>query len=133
MDNQSLREIINRIPELKHKYLGSYPADFVPELKNNTFDIVNSDLSYSEGTHWIFVANKDRKIYYGDAMGLPLEQYRNTRLPYKKIQRLVFSKLQNMSLCGMYCIYFAWSLYKGYLIRTYISDNELMRFIYKYL
>ena len=32
MDNFSLLQIIERIPELRFKYMGSYPSDKVPQL-----------------------------------------------------------------------------------------------------
>ncbi len=133
MDNTALREILNRIPELKHKYMGAYPADFIPQLPLNTFIIVNIDAAYMEGSHWITVANRGGDIFYGDSMGLPLERYKNIQLPYKNIHRMVFVNLQNMSLCGMYCIYFAWTLFKGFTIEKTFNDYDLLQFIYKYL
>ena len=64
MDNKSLAEIIKKIPILKFKYVGSFPADDIPQLMNNTFAIVNTDPSYKEGTHWIMLANINDTIFY---------------------------------------------------------------------
>ncbi len=133
MDNKSLQDIISRIPLLKYKYMGSFPADFIPPLRNNTFVIVNTDRSLEEGTHWILIANKNGKFFYADSMGQPLEVYGNIKLPYKNIQRLVYVQLQNMALCGMYCIYFAWTLFSGTPIGSFFNDFDLMRFIFQYL
>ena len=41
MDNISLRDIIERIPELEFRYIGSYPADFVPNSPKFSFAIIN--------------------------------------------------------------------------------------------
>ena len=42
MDNFLLLQIIERIPELRFKYMGSYPSDKVPRLTKYSFAIVNS-------------------------------------------------------------------------------------------
>ncbi len=133
MDSKGLQDIINRIPLLKYKYIGSVPADNIPRLQKNTFAIVNTDLSFEEGTHWILIANKNGKFYYADSMGQPLEVYENIKLPYKNIQRLVYTQLQNLALCGQYCIYFAWTIFSGTPIGTFFNDFDLMRFIFQYL
>lgn len=133
MDNLALRQIIDRIHILKHKYLGSYPANFAPILKLNSFAIINTDLYGMDGTHWILIANKSGKIFYADSMGLPLSRYPNIRLPYHQVEQIVHRKLQNMALCGMYCIYFAWSIYSGNQLEKYFNDYDLLRFISNFL
>ena len=45
MDIFALQQIINRIPLLKFRYLGSFPSDFVPILDNDTFAIINTEPS----------------------------------------------------------------------------------------
>ena len=37
MDNFALQQIINRIPLLKFRYIGSFPSDYVPALDYDTF------------------------------------------------------------------------------------------------
>ena len=51
MDNVSLQRIINRIPQLKCRYRGSYPSDYVPTLDNYTFAIINTQPSNMQGEH----------------------------------------------------------------------------------
>lgn len=133
MDNQALREIINKISILKYKYLGSYPANFIPKLKNQSFVIVNTETSDSDGEHWILLANRGGNIFYADSMGLPLERYQNIQIPSRNITRLVWTKLQNDSLCGLYCIYFAWIVFGRHKLEKYFNDFDLLRFIYKFL
>ena len=136
MDNKSLRDIIQRISSLKYKYLGSFPANMMPlQLPINTFLIVNTEPSGEKGLHWVMFANKSGKIYYADSLGLPLSRYKfiNQGLRYKNVKRMVYSKLQNMSICGLYCIYFAWILFSDNTLPTHFNDFNLMQFIYKYL
>ena len=133
MDNKSLSILIQKIPTLKHKYLGSFPSDQIPPLRRNTFIIVNTDPSYTEGAHWIMLANENGKIYFGDALGQPLNKYRHIQLPTKNVTRMVYSQIQNLPLCGMYCIYFAWCVFRGLPVENFFNDFDLMQFIHKYI
>lgn len=120
MDNRALLDIISRISVLKHKYLGSYPANLVPikhlmSLRGyNTFIIVNTESSDKDGSHWILLANRDGIIFYGDSMGQRLSLYREIAVDANfKSHELVTQQLQQTlsSNCGLYCIYFAWKLF----------------------
>ena len=42
LDNFSLLQIIETNPELRFKYMGSYPSDTVPQLTKYSFAIINS-------------------------------------------------------------------------------------------
>ena len=56
MDNFSLLQIIERISELRFKYMESYPSDKVHQLTKNSFAIINSAPSNDRGEHWILIA-----------------------------------------------------------------------------
>ena len=62
MDNTSLRQIIERIPELKYRYIGSFPADCVPRLPTFSFAIINTSPSSEAGEQWIMIARLNRLI-----------------------------------------------------------------------
>ena len=68
MDNVALRQIIDRIPLLKYRYIGSYPYDLVPTLPNNTFAIVNTQPSQKEGEHWIMIAKFHNQLFFADSL-----------------------------------------------------------------
>ena len=51
MDNFALQQIIDRIPLLKFRYLGSFPSDHVPTPDNDTFAIINTQPSNMQGEH----------------------------------------------------------------------------------
>ena len=131
MDNKALAQIISNVSELKYKFVGSFAADQVPPLYRNSFVIINTDPSFMEGTHWIMLANKEGTIYYGDALGQPLSSYKYVKT--MKVKQLVYSTIQTLPLCGFYCIYFAWTVFKGLQIDTFFNDFDLIQFIHKYM
>ena len=57
MDNFALQQIVNRIPLLKFLYLGSFPSEYVPNLDNDTFVVINTQPSNMQGEHWIMIAS----------------------------------------------------------------------------
>ena len=108
MDKFALQQIINCIPLLKLGYLGSFPSDYVPTLDNDTFVIINTQLSNMQGEHWIMIANFQHELYFADSLGCKgysfLEQHYKQMMP---------APLQSHpSVCGFYTIYAAFHLFK---------------------
>ena len=68
MDNFSLLKFIERISQLRYKYMGSYPSDKVPRLKKYSFAIINSAPSNDRGEHWIMIARLDKTYYFADCL-----------------------------------------------------------------
>ncbi len=132
MDNSDLYKVIARLPGLRYRYLGSFPADLCPRtLPLNKFCIVNTDVSNDWGTHWILLANKAGTYFYGDSMGNPLSSYRNIEVDYTPTP-LVTTKLQQAGLCGLYCILFAYKLFSN-KCSTLIDDYDVVRFFSMFL
>ena len=69
MDNFALQQIINRIPLLKFRNLGSFPSDYVPTIDNDTFAVINTQPSYMQGEHWIMIANFRHELFFADSRG----------------------------------------------------------------
>ena len=69
MDNFSLLQIIERIPGLRFKYMGSYPSVEVPRLTKYSFAIVTSAPSNDRGEHWIMIARLDKTYHFADSFG----------------------------------------------------------------
>ena len=110
MDNQKFFYVVNRFPLLNFKYLASFPADLWPrDLPTNTFCIINTDPSTRPGSHWILLASKNGKLFYGDSMGEVLGK--NGSKTKSKFGSLVHEKLQGTELCGLYAIYIAHVLF----------------------
>ena len=76
MDNQSIQQIIERIPELKFKYIGSFPADFIPNLPKFSFEIINTASIKEVGEDWILIARLNRNYYYADCLARSITHYK---------------------------------------------------------
>ena len=63
MDNTSLRQIVEKIPELNYRYIGSFPADCIPILPTFSFAIINTSSSRKAGEHWIMIARLNQTYY----------------------------------------------------------------------
>ena len=83
MDNTSLRQIIERIPELKYGYIVSFPADCVRRLPTFSFAIIDTSPSSKAGEHWIMIAQFNRTYYYADSLARPITKYKflNKKVP----------------------------------------------------
>ena len=130
MDNVALRQIINRIPLLKYRYIGSFPCDYVPTLPNDTFAIINTQPSNMQGDHWIMIAKLRHRLYFADSLGR--KDYNFLRRNYK---RMIPERLQlHQSLCGFYTIYAAFLLFKfGQEEITGVHDLNVLSFISNYM
>ena len=110
MDNTSLKQTVNRIPLLKYRYMGSFPADFVPNLPNDTFAIINTQRSNTPGEHWIMVAKFHHELYFADSLGLSIISHPFLKQNYSQMVR---TRLQDHpSVCGFYTICAAFHLFK---------------------
>ena len=132
MDKISSAQIINRIPELKYKYIGSFPSNAVPNLPKYSFAIVNSAPSHSVGEHWIMIARLHDNYFYADSLGRPYSSYSFLNSKYT---RMVPRKLQRSdNLCGFHAIYAAFQLFKFFQKQiNNIHDVHVLNFISNYM
>ena len=56
MDSVVLRQVVNRIPLRKYRYIGSFLCDYVPTLPNDKLAIMNTQPSNIQDEHWIMIA-----------------------------------------------------------------------------
>ena len=97
MHNFALQQIINRIPLLKFRYLGSFPSDYVPTLDNDTFAIINTQPSNLQGEHWIMIANFRHELYFADSLG-----YKGYSFLKQHYKQMMPAPLQSHpSVCGL--------------------------------
>ena len=108
MDNFALQQIINRIPLLKFRYLGSFSSDYVPTLDNDTFAIINTQPSNLQGEHWIMIANFQHELYFADSLGRKWYSFFNNQ-HYKQMMPALLQS--HPSVCGFYTIYAAFHLF----------------------
>ena len=130
MDNFALQQIINRIPLLKFRYLGSFPSDYVPTLDNDTFAIINTQLSNMQGEHWMMIANFRHELYFADSLGC--QGYIFLKQHYKQ---MMSAPLQShRSVCGFYTIYAAFHLFKFQQQEiTGVHDVNVLYFISSFM
>ncbi len=133
MDNQALKSVINQIPTLKYKYLGSFSANnLIFPMPENGFQIVNTPDSTKASGHWIMLEQRNKLRFYGDSLQSALDSYRNIcrRLPSETSSK-PFNDfvVQKGPLSGLYSIYFARKLFDGSAIPLIIKDFELCKLI----
>ena len=126
MDNFALQQIINRIPLLKFRYLGSFPSDYVPTLDNDTFAIINTQPSNMQGEHWIMIANFRHELYFADSLGC--KGYSFLKQHYK--QKMPAPLQSHPKVCGFYTKHAAFHLLKfRHEEITGVHDVDLLSFI----
>ena len=132
MDNTSLRQITGRIPELKYRYIGSFPADCVPRLPTFSFAIINTSPSSEAGGHWIMIARLNRTYYYADSLDRPITKYKFLNKKYQKMIQQPVQKIDN--LCGFYTIFAAFQLFKFFQTKlNNFHDLHVLYFISNYM
>ena len=104
-----MRQIIERIPELKYRYIGSFPADCVPRLPTFSFAIINTSPSNEAGEHWIMIARLNRTFFYADSLARPITKYKFLNKMYQKMIQQPVQKTDN--LYGFYTIFAAFQLF----------------------
>ncbi len=110
MDNNILKQIVNRIRLLKYRYIGLFPSDFVPNLRNDTFATINTHPSNTPGEHWIMIAKFHHELYFADSLGLSINSYPFLKQNYSQMVR---TRLQDHpSVFGFCTIYAAFRLFK---------------------
>ena len=130
MDIFALKQIINRIPLLKFRYLGSFPSDYVPTLDNDTFAIINTQPSNIQGENWIMIGNFQHELYFADSLGR--KKYSFLKQHYKQMMPAALHS--NQSLCGFYTIYAALHLFKFRQEEiTGVHDINVLSFISNYM
>ena len=130
MDNFALQQIINRIPLLKFRYLGSFPSAYVPTLDNDTFAIINTQPSNMQGELWIMIANFRHELYFADSLGC--EEYSFLKQHYK--QMIPAPLHSHPSVCGFYTKYAAFHLFKFQQKEiTGVHDVNVLSFISNYM
>ena len=131
MDNFALQQIINRIPLLKFRYLGSFPSDYVRTLDNDIFAIINTQPSNMQGEHWIMIANFRHELYFADSLVRNGYNFLNNQL-YKQMMPAPLQS--HPSVCGFYTIYAAFHLFKFQQEEIAgVHDVNVLSFISNYM
>ena len=130
MDNFSLQQKINAIPQLKNRYPGSFPFDYVPTLDKDTFAIIITQPSKMQGEHWIMIANSRQIFYFADPLGRKKYGFRK-----QQYEKMMPEPLQSHpSVCAFYTINAAFHLFKfRQEENTGVHDVNVLSFISIYM
>ena len=94
MDNTSLHEVIERIPELNFRYIGCLPADFVPIFPKLSFSLFNTSSSSGVGEHWIMIGCLNRNYYCEVSLARSVTHYKLLKKNYEKMILIQLQKMQ---------------------------------------
>ena len=111
MDNIALQQSVNGILLLKFRYLGSFPSDYVPNLDNDNFAVINTQPSKIQGEHWILIANFRHELYFADSLGCKVYSFLNNNKQHYK-QMMPAPLQSHPSVWGFYTRYAAFLLFK---------------------
>jgi hypothetical protein len=115
-NSTSTSELNKYGPFFVNNYIGTYPRDKIPNLKNGESCIINLDPSTKEGSHWIALY-KQKDIFLYDSFG------RSRLLPelnYKESSHYDAEQSYFMLDCGQRCI--TWLLF----VNLYGIDKALL-------
>lgn len=111
---------------------GIYAKDMLTEITSRPKLIIcNTHPSHKPGEHWLlFYFNEDDSVDFYDSLGKPLQSYGEKILQFAKTfaESFIESKDRtqplNSSLCGHYCLYYAYYKCKGYSMDDILSRME---------
>ena len=109
LDKSALQQMINRIPQLKFRYLCSFPSDYVPTLYNDTFAFIKTQLSTMQGGHWDMIANFRHELYFAHSLGSKGYSCLNNQR-YKQMMPALLQS--HPSICGFFTIYAAFHIFQ---------------------
>ena len=113
MDNFLLLQTIERIPELRFNYLGSYSSDKVPQLTNYSFVIVKTAQAMIEGA-LDHDSSIGQKLFFAGSVSR-----KRTAYFFLNYRRMGPRKLiKNYNLCEFYTIFSSFLLFKFYILEN---------------
>ena len=129
-DNVSLQQLINRIPLIKYRYIGSFPSDYVPTHDNDSFATKNKQQSKLQCEHWKVIANACQKKKIANILG----RKRYTFLKQRCEQMVPEPLPSHPSVCVFCTIYAALNLFKfrqGEI--KGVQDGNLLSIVKKFI
>ena len=115
------------------QFVGVFARDELPLIIDQISAIIiaNTDPSTKSGSHWIlFYFDNNGNVEYFDSLGKTLTHYHKDFLKFIKnncnyYSRVVKNRIQpvNTTLCGHYCLYYAYSRCVGKINKEQIINN----------
>lgn len=143
MNTKQIWQALTSNPVTEPYFDGVFPSDELKNIKNKPKLIIcNTDPSTKKGTHWLlFFFHKDTVDFY-DSLGKDLTFYGKEFTAFVQKfaknyeQCTIRTQPKGSSLCGHYCLYFAYKLCKGYkmlnIINSMKSSLHVINFVNTY-
>lgn len=124
MDEIQIQKAVNKIPLLKHNFLGCFPLDKLPCFnKIGSCFIANLDLSHMEGSHWVAVFfTSENCIEYFDTFGRPPPKEFHESFIVKNYNKKIVQSLTSDS-CGHFCVFYLIFKTRGF------SMSDIVNFV----
>lgn len=113
----------------RDKFEGVYPVDHLKHIQDAPkMIIVNTDPSYKPGKHWLLFYSDRNTIEMFDSLGRDITEYPHEITDFvnkfSHVLKYVNDRLQpvNSSLCGHYCLYYAYHRCNGDTMQNIIHD-----------
>jgi hypothetical protein len=112
MLGSELADFLKKLPLLKRHFCGVFAADQAPHLRlkvNKTFVIANTDVHDGDGQHWFLIMRVNHCLELFDSLGLTESVARERVGNVKCIYNESAVQAESSIMCGLFCIYFAYS------------------------
>lgn len=108
-------------PVTADQFDGVYSADTIGDVPNARLIICNTDIASKPGSHWVVFYRNGDDLEFFDSLGKPIDVYHSRFKEFvqasgvKNVRTVVPYRIQpiDSSLCGEYCLYYAYARMKG--------------------
>ena len=120
---------------------GIYPRDLLIDITSKPYLVIcNTHTSNKEGEHWLlFFFNDDNSVDFFDSLGKNIYNYGKEIVDFAKTYATSFNESKertqpiNSSLCGQYCLFYAYYKCKGYnmssILNKMTSSEKVIHFV----
>ena len=140
MNTKQIWQALTSNPLTEPYFDGVFPADGLRDIKTKPKLIIcNTDPSNLPGKHWLLFFFQNDTVDYYDSLGNNLEYYGKEFTDFVKKFAKFYEKAEvrtqplNTSLCGYYCLYFAYGKCNGLkmeeIIDSMISASHVINFV----
>ena len=140
MNTKQIWQALTSNPKTEPYFDGVFPIDQLKEIKTKPELIIcNTDPSNKPGQHWVLFFFYSDTVDFFDSLGRRMEYYGDQFVNFaKKFSSkfqisLVKTQPKNTSLCGHYCLYFAYKRCNGEnmddIIKSMVSPEHVLHFV----
>jgi hypothetical protein len=140
MNTIQLQTALKNETVTKRFFTGIYSYDTLLNIKMKPKLIIcNTEPSYKKGEHWVPLFFNKNNVEFFDSLGKPMSYYSNNFITCVKKFAKYFKENKKRvqpvksSLCGQYCLYFAYLKCKGYSMEFIMKTMSNSKNVKKYV